>query len=190
MKKRFCVAIRKILPVYVMLACGFLFSSCGKKDKLDGKVSVEDLTSETSISDNRLVEHIFDGTKPDRGKVFKITVDVYEAPVLTLGESYHSVKLLEEKSARPIAKLTNLVNSGETAEFLDEVDQCSLNTGVLLAENGQFIDVQVELSLKEFEMSFSTLIKFNYPAFYEVNVSGQPDKVHVLVLNGFEQPKL
>ncbi len=179
---------KRLLRVGLLVGCSFI-SSCEDKKKVVVSSAVSEGTSE-AVTDNRgLIEHIFDGTKSDELKAFKVTADVYEAPALALGESYLSVAQLEKKSAKPIAKLINLVNSGEAAELISKEDKCSFKTDMILGENGQMVDLQVSLSLNEFELSFATLLKFTYPAFYEVNVVGKPDKVHVLVLNVYKKSK-
>ncbi|MGJ8656050.1 MAG: hypothetical protein ACSHX6_06345 [Akkermansiaceae bacterium] len=154
--------------------CGVL-SSCG--DKQQGAEKVEP-AAEGLVE---LIQHTYDGTKPGELGVYKITADIYDARALPLGEIYSSMEQLEGGAGRKVGEFVNLVNSGEPAELVYEGGYFKVDA--IAGENGEVMDVGVDLKFGELAMEFATVVKFGYAVFYEMSVTGRQDRMYVVVVN-------
>ena len=165
----------------LLLCCCVFQMSCGeKKSEVEiNEVTVIEKTSDLAVSEE-LVERIYDGTKEGIEGVYRVSMDIYDAPTLPLGEVYTEMNQLANGGTRKVVELKNLVNSGEPSELKYEYGHFKVDA--VAGEDGEIMDVITDLKFRDLEMQFSTVLKFGLPSFYEVNVSGQQDRVHVIIL--------
>lgn len=162
----------------ITCCCGMLIS-CGEKQQNTGKTEVKKQPEVPAPAE--LIQHTHNGIKPGDQQAYKITANIYDAPALPLGEIYTTRKQLAGKTARKVAELTNVVNSGHFVKL--EKENVTFKTEAIAGEHGAIMDVTAQLKFHDLEMKFSTTLKFGYPAFYEVSMEGNQHRIYVVVIS-------